>query len=555
MNRSIEKTLGFLTQTANEAAIPVLLAALDSPDLATQQGALYAILARRRGAGPRALVERWHQLQEPWKRLIVEQPRLISPAIRRAVLSADDTLCANGCEALLHTREYELIPALVTGIEEPQNPQASRVARTMIQLCELLEEDISGPRDRLPAQDPTRTRQSVLPSIERAVDRYEQHRCREVVEAFLMLTHRDNPLLQRILGEPRHPVYLVLLDVLTNSRRRSVIRLVLNLLESRPAPSVVVQLVSHRSDAPFVTALLKRVAGPAWADLQPTMRRIHSIAWLEEDTRLLNTLSGPQQALAIQVLAASGIHRLKAFEPLKHVLQQGHVEGRRAAATALAEFGGAEANQLALDGLQDPDPQVRANLVVQLRERGIPGAISRLIRLLDSEDDVVRRAAQSCLTEFTFNRYITLFDMMEPDVRRSTGMLVMRIDPTAPEQLAQELRAKSRTRRVRALEAATTLGAVPLVEPLVIGLLQDPDHFLRAEAARALAHCTSPLAQQSLREALLDRSTAVREAAEEALRKISHETRDTAPVRLTTLLQRVEENPLVQPPSANASPS
>ena len=37
-----------------------------------------------------------------------------------------------------------------------------------------------------------------------------------------------------------------------------------------------------------------------------------------------------------------------------------------------------------------PDPHVQANVVVQLRERGIPGAISRLIQLLDSPHDVVR---------------------------------------------------------------------------------------------------------------------------------------------------------------------
>ena len=59
MNRGVEQTLGLLTDTANEAAVPVLVAALDSQDRAVQDGALTAILGRRRGSGSRELVKRW----------------------------------------------------------------------------------------------------------------------------------------------------------------------------------------------------------------------------------------------------------------------------------------------------------------------------------------------------------------------------------------------------------------------------------------------------------------------------------------------------------------
>ena len=74
---------------------------------------------------------------------------------------------------------------------------------------------------------------------------------------------------------------------------------------------------------------------------------------------------------------------------------------------------------------------------MQLRDRGIPGAISQLIQLLDSRHEVVRQAAQSCLTEFNFSRYITVFDLMDDKIRRSTGLLVMRIDPQATSELAE----------------------------------------------------------------------------------------------------------------------
>ena len=72
------------------------------------------------------------------------------------------------------------------------------------------------------------------------------------------------------------------------------------------------------------------------------------------------------------------------------------------------------------------------------------------------------------------------------------------------------------------------MDAVDFVEPLIIGLLSDEDHFVRAEAARTLVHCKSPLGPAGTAAALVDRSVSVREAAELALRKwawIMHGTR------------------------------
>ncbi len=499
-------------------------------------------------APARALVRRWSRLSERWKRRIAENPRRIAAAVRDAVLSSDGELCANGCEALLTIREFELIPALVTAIQEPENPYAAMVAETLIGLCELLQDEISGPRQKQRLREPLRVCQHVLPSLERAVDRYEQHRHREVVEAFLMLTNQENALLKRVLCTPRHPAYLVITEILGNSSRVSVMRLVLNLMESRFAPSVAMQVVSHRRDLAFVRLLLQRLANTASRSLLISLRRVDSIQWLIGDLSTLDALTEQEQAAAVQVVMASNMNRIEAYRAIEYLLRQGRVAGRRAAAGALAEFGGAEANKLVIDALQDPDPRVQANVVVQLRDRGIPGAISRLIQLLDSPHEVVRNAAQSCLVEFNFNRYITVFDLMEDDIRRSTGLLVMRIDPTAVSQLAEELKARTRTRRLRGLEVAMAMDAVQQLEPLIIGLLKDDDHFVRAEAARTLAYCGSPLAQESLRAALMDRSVVVRKAAEQSMRKLSETGRMTTAGNFAAALRLAELNPLMQDP-------
>jgi hypothetical protein len=147
--------------------------------------------------------------------------------------------------------------------------------------------------------------------------------------------------------------------------------------------------------------------------------------------------------------------------------------------------------------------------------------MQRLLELVTSSDAPVSEAARESLSEFSFERFLASFDLLSDDVARNTGRLVRRIDREAIRKLADEFEARSRTRRLRALNVAVALNAVTDVEDQVLRMLADPDHFLRAEAARALAHGDTPAARQALRECLLDRSPAVQEAAERTLQSFA----------------------------------
>ena len=63
--------------------------------------------------------------------------------------------------------------------------------------------------------------------------------------------------------------------------------------------------------------------------------------------------------------------------------------------------------------------------------------------------------------------------------------------------------------------------AVSEVEPLVIKLLFDEDSAIRAAAAEALVQSPSLATRAALREATLDRSEIVRDAAERTLQAIT----------------------------------
>ena len=93
------------------------------------------------------------------------------------------------------------------------------------------------------------------------------------------------------------------------------------------------------------------------------------------------------------------------------------------------------------------------------------------------------------MSEFSFDRYLSAFDMLEEEVRRSTGVLVKKINPAAINLAGDELRAQSRTRRLRGLAVVGAMGCVQELIDLVIRLLNDTDHIVRSEAARVLGQC------------------------------------------------------------------
>ena len=115
-----------------------------------------------------------------------------------------------------------------------------------------------------------------------------------------------------------------------------------------------------------------------------------------------------------------------------------------------------------------------------------------MVEQLDSPHEVVRQAACKALGEFSVERFLAAYDLLDDDVRRTTATLVRKIDPAAVNTLAEELKSPSRTRRLRALGAASAARVIVELEPRVLKLLDDDDHVVRTEAARALSVCDTP---------------------------------------------------------------
>lgn len=521
MSGGLQRTLKVLGETANEAAVPVLLAALDARDRQLQEAALRTLLLRRSLVAELEVLRRWESFSDRWKTFVVQKTGWLAPAIRRTILANDAQLYRSACEAAVAAREYDLMPALVTAAIDRTNPNSQRAAAAVIELAEHLHDEVHSPRDYRIRRDPQLQRAHVLPSLEQAAENFREHGRPELVEAFLLLAQRDNAVLKHVLQSPSEPSHAPLVAVLDQSPRPGIVRLLLSYLDDPHAPLPVLQVIAGRVDISYLRQLFRKIGSEPTPVVRANLKRIESAPCLRGILSVLKALGDAEQAGVVQFAALSGVGRAPAFEIVSYVLAQEPVAGRRAAAAALAQFTGHAADQLALKTLRDPDPQVRAAILAQLRERNLPCATAELLARLDSVHEVEREAACKGLEDFSFSRYLQAFDGLSEAARKSTGELVKTVDRQAMQQLQAELQAPTRSRRLRALEICAAMDAVEPMHATLIGLLADDDQYFKIEVLRVLEGHDLPAIRTALREALVDHRPLVQQAAEKALATLS----------------------------------
>jgi len=513
----LKTTFEVFSKTKNEAAVNVLVPALESPYPQIQEGALRSILDRRSVVGSREIVRRLHTVNDRWREILEARRGRMSKVLREGLLGHDPRMCTNSCQAILWFREYDLIGPLVNAVEDHAHPQAALIRETLVSMSDLLSEEATAPRDYNDRRDPQLVRRNFVTVLEKSVSRFSQHKRVEVIESFLMLAKRDNAQLKHILGDPHHSAYLSLIDMLSHSRRLGVIRLLLSFLDDTRPPLAALQIVSKRTDPRFVQQILRMIGKEPSENVARNLKRVESIAWASPGVGILAKLDDALQRSAVKAVMASGMPRLQAFKTIKYLLQHGKPEGRCAAIEVLVEFQGAEANALAQKALHDDDPRVQAHALRQIRQRGIPGALPLLIEKLDSQHAVVREAARDSLSEFSFARFLAGFETLDDAVRHSTGSLVKKVDLQSVSLLEAELTSKIRSRRLRGLEIVDAMDFAAEVQETLIGMLNDEDHMVRQETVYILATRNTAAVRAALTTVLDDSSPMVRAAAATAL--------------------------------------
>jgi hypothetical protein len=519
----LQRTIDALAKSHNEAATPTLIAALGTSSIEVFDGAVRALCARRSKAGHLAVLRHWDALT-PSQKLVVEKARCrMGVALREALLDGDDRLFGAAHEFVEASADYDLVPTLVMVAERTCGERADAAVTLTLNLVDQLGRWLAAEREPVLGRDPETIRFCVLESLERSVERYRQHHRAELLEAFVVLAGPDSNTLRQILDSPYHPCHQSIVQSLTTGVSSNILRLLTTMFAYRDAPAAVRNVVAKRTDQPFIDALLAMPLDSKNALLQRNLARTKTLACCEANPAILVQLTDEQQAAAMRLMAASAAGDDRKLSLAELLMKHGPVEARVAACEALRAITGQRANQVALQALEDSAEAVQAAAVRQLRERRIPGAMNKLLELVESPSEEVNAAARDALWEFTFDNYATRFDLLDDEARRSMGARVARVDRTSIARLRAELENPARRLRLRGIEMIAAMGLLPQLADALIERLQDEDHLIRAAAADALQHCTADDVRTALLAAIDDRSIAVQTAARNSLRALSGE--------------------------------
>jgi hypothetical protein len=515
-----------LAATRNRAVVPLLARGLHAGSSVDRALVIQCLVRRHDDESHHLLIREFGRLSRE-DQLVVRDVHLASPhrlatALKKALVHEEPLLCTSACQLIAFCHNFDLFPALVEAVEihgSRDDRRSIAIANVIQQLAISLHDELADrPGEAKHAgRDPAFARRNVVVALERSLAHFADHPRRELVEAFALLAPHDNPLLARMLRDPRHPCHSHLCQSLISSTAPALVEQLVELLRDTDAPEAVLEAIARRTDRAFVEALLRNMKHPVSLRTLHNMKRLRAVAWLEDSREMLLEFDGRAQAIAIELAVASSIPADSLYRLLAMLAENGLAEGRRASCAALTRFKTREADALVRALLADPDAAVQAAALRQLRPRGFPDATKLIVEHLESSAVELRDAARAALAEFNYVRYRGMFDLLDQPAAQSTGKLVRQVDENSIHGLREDLASPSVSTRLRAIAMAIAMDAADDVDDQLISLACSENLELRQEAIGALGTCSSPRVSEALELAARDVHQAVREAAARSL--------------------------------------
>jgi len=490
-----------------------------------------------------AVIQHWH-LWQPAQRAVLKSKELdFSQAIRAALCDSDLQIKHNAFDAIADLEVVALTPDLIKLAMQPSYVHRSTSSAVLLRLVAALyaqnqKINEASQRDRaaellgLSAERVNESQQLAPPPVfkwpsgapklrqimEAALQHYKLGGRSEVLTVYLTFADYDDILLDRILSDKMHPAHDDMVELLEHSEVEAVVeKLASFLFLSRPLPCIT-SIWRRRNDLLFLRRFLQVIGRNEQPEVVSNLRRLQQPFWLGE---LISDISGlhlAEQFALLNLIQNCLPYEDEALDALHLIMQQASMVLKRRIVAMITQVSGMRANQMVGELLdRETDAEILMLLIPELRRRNLARAMKRLLNLLDHGHEGVRRKAAEAFHDCTIQRYLAAYDLLEDPVRRSTGQLVLKVDPATNRVLAEELSSGNRIRQVRALHAIRSIGNVDELFGLVSKTAQNPDVKLKVASIGTLAGSLQPEAKGLIRRFLVDENPAVRKAAELAL--------------------------------------
>lgn len=503
----LEVTYETLGATRNEAAIDVLVAALDDENASTRRSALAALLSRREPRAPRMVLANWEKLITDDLRVLRPKRKWMIPAVTEA-LAGDSEQVESAITAAESLQMTEALPQLVTMAESAASRSTKqRVTEIVLKLVEPLGLNARDDRDQATVRGPAQAR------LADSISRFSMHRNEQLIDAFLVVSNWGDGDIRQCLSDGSETLDLIC-NRLEKSTHPSVIDFLAGFIRRRNIHPRIADLLKSRDDEAFRDALLRKVSAEPTATVLRNLSDLGLPKCVRGGEKVLDSIPADHRAAVSHIYAAAGNDFLVTLHVIIGAVLRGGASVESAAALGLSRC-----------EVPDIDFWMRAAVPVadgnEKRIASDPNALllKRLIDLLDHSDPALVKGVRRVLGPLHADAMLGRFESLRPRSRRRLGSVVMMIDPDALQRVRDALRHPVLTHRLQAIAMADALAAVDLLSDAFEHIAREDHQEARVRAAEVMGDANGEITMELLQEMIGLPDCPVKDAAVEAIQK------------------------------------
>lgn len=468
----IKATLKLLEETRNDAAIAVLAHGLAVNDPKVREASVRALLARRTDSAIKAIVHNWQVLGDADKKLLYNHWQLFVPNTLAMLKSQDTRDNRNAIQTVSDLNLVEGFHDLIQISVNDTHLLCTEARQALSQLASRWGERARSGRDVPSVRIP------MLQSLFASIYEYQQHRCSEVIDAWLRMSAWDDASLRTVLLDPGHPCYSQIMRRLRFSQEPQIIELLAGFLQRRSTPQVILDVLAERQESFLAFHLIEKYQNSLDEVSRYHLERMPRCECLFIfNTDELAHMSFAQQQTLAMLRAANASSPHTVIQAAVDIERSDAVEGPKSAARLLKLLHGIAVEVLGGAFGNQPSEQ----------ERDLRGLIESILHWRNHNNRQLAESTEKIFEEINLSRLLAQIPVGPSSLCEGIANLLTVLGHNVETELSIEVSNPSPRRRSLAVRAIAYLGLVPTYRTALGSMINDPREEVRIAAIESLA--------------------------------------------------------------------
>ncbi len=504
-------TFSCLESSLNLASISTLKQALELEAGPIRGAALKALSRRKEPEAQQAIVLAWPNLtKDEIEGLRKSSPRLAAAA-SKLLASGDTSEQSLALSVIAGLGLTEAVDSVLDVVLDKQAPLQMAASNCLLEMCRYW-----GNKART-SRDTPAVRGVLVEKLHYQLVLFHEHRCGDLIEAWLHLVHWDDTEHRRILSDPLHEAHRPIMVRLVSSKSPSVIQLLAGYLtRARTSPKWVIDLLTERAEPELAVQIARQLSDNTMAAAMNSLRRLPPLPCLRKVESSMGILPAEIQRHIWLMISVSS-------DDLSQVLR---------GANLLATSDSPESYEVAAAMVRGCRRPPLEEMVSELQKASLsPGNpnltgkwIADIAQWIDCGTTELEYAARHFFSEFTLQGLLDALRNWPRPMCKAMAATVKLLEDDIGPFLARELQSPAPKRRLAALQAVTLLDASSETNEHLLPLLDDPHLDVRVQVIDILSKAKHPIIETRLEQLLNDPSTDVQIAAEKAARRLKQQS-------------------------------